>query len=491
MNDQHDCDDRHGQCDPNDPNQQSRQSQQSLKIKELARAVRGPVFLPGAEGYDEERSGAQTGLRHRPAVIVGADGADDVRVAVEFARDHRLPVAVQATGHGMSVAAGGGVLISTRRMSGVRVDAGARTAWLEAGVRWERVVPEAARHGLAPLNGSAPHVGAVAYTLGGGLGLLSRQFGYAADLVRTIEVVTADARLRRITADSDPDLFWALLGGRDNFGVVTGLEIGLLPVTRLYGGGLYFDADLVEDVFQSYLRWTRTVPEEMSSSLAVLRLPDVPQIPEPIRGRRVIHVRIAYTGGPADGERLLAPLRAVGPRLTDTVEDMPYTACGTIHNDPSRPMAWTGDNVLLSDLDAPAVRTVLALTGPDAPVPCIVELRHLGGALARKPATANAVGHRDAQYLLGVLSPLGDDFGLDAVQPVHRRLIEALAPWSAGRNLNFMGFGENATAERVRSAYDPDDYRRLTELKAVFDPANTFRLNYNVPAAGSGSPAGV
>jgi FAD/FMN-containing dehydrogenase len=450
------------------------------EIAALAGRVRGEVFVPGDGGYGAELGGFQTAARHRSDVVIGAAGAEDVRAAVEFARARGLPVAVQGTGHALlSVASEGGVLVTTGRMDEVRVDASARTAWIEAGVRWEKVIHEAAPYGLAPLSGSAPFVGAVSYALGGGLGLLSRKYGYAADHVRALEVVTADGRLRRVTAESDPDLFWALRGGRDNFGVVTGMEVDLFPVGRVYGGGLFFDGGLAGEVFDAYLEWTATVPDEVGSSVALIPFPDVPQVPEAFRGRHVAHVRIAYTGDAEAGEKLVAPLRTVGPCLAQTLGEMPYAAAGSIHNEPDRPHAYTADNAMLGDLDAPAMRAILKLTGPDAPVPCVVQLRHLGGALSRPPEVPNAVGHRDAGYLISVLSPLD---GLDPgdVRSVHGRVFEALAPRTVGRCLNYM-YGEKPTPEQVRTAYDPDDYRRLTELKAVHDPDNTFRLNHNIP----------
>jgi FAD/FMN-containing dehydrogenase len=446
----------------------------------LSRRVKGPVLVPGDAGYESERDGFQTALRHRPAVVVGATDAADVQAAVEFARAHRQPVAVQASGHGLSVAADGGVLVSTRRMAGVRVDARAGTAWIEAGVPWGQVIQAAASHGLAPLNGSAPHVGAVGYTLAGGLAALGRRYGYAADHVRRIDVVTADARFRHVTAEDDPDLFWALRGGQGNFGVVTGMEVDLVPVARLYGGGLYFDAGLVADVLRTWRLWTTTMPEELTSSVALIPVPDLPMMPEPIRGRYVAHVRIAHAGDVPDGERLVAPLRAVGPRLIDTLQDMPYTAVDTIFNDPPQPHAYSGTNALLRELDDSVVPAVLDVAGPAAPVRCIVQVNHLGGALARPPAVANAVGHRDAKYLLRVLSPLASTDAA-AVQRVHRRLLAELAPWTAGSLVGFL-FGES-TVEQVRGAYDPDDYRRLTEFKAVYDPDNMFRVNHNVPPA--------
>jgi FAD/FMN-containing dehydrogenase len=449
------------------------------EVAALAGRVRGRVLRPGDDGYDRERLGFQRALEHRPAVIVAAAGAEDVRLAVELAAARGLPLAVQATGHGLANPCDGGVLVSTRAMTAVRVDPQARTARFEAGATSEQLVQAAAPHGLAPPSGSAPHVGAAAYTLGGGMGLLARRYGYAADHVHAVEVVTADGRARHVTAASEPDLFWALRGGRDNFGVATAVEIGLLPVARLYGGGLYFAAEHAAAALQTWLGWTATVPEELTSSVGLVPYPDVPALPEPLRGRWVAHLRVAYLGGPAEGERLVAPLRAVGPRLIDRLGEMPYTESGSIHNDPTFPDSFFGTNVLLDRLDESLPRTVLELVGPDAPVPCVVELRHLGGALARPPAVPSAVGHRDAQAAARVLTPLGGA-DLDTTRRVHDRFYQALRPWTVGRTLNFI-YGHEATVEQVREAYDPDAYRRLQELKAVHDPGNLFRCNHNIP----------
>ncbi|WP_030170505.1 FAD-binding oxidoreductase [Spirillospora albida] len=436
-------------------------------MKELASKVQGPVFVPGADGYDDERTGFQLAAPHRPAVIVGATCAEDVRAALEYAAAHDLPVAVQSTGHGLPVGSDEGLLISTRRMTGSRVADGA--ARVEAGVRWGQVVEEAASHGLAPLSGSHPGVGAVSFTLGGGVGLLSRKYGYAADHVRSMEVVTADAELRRVTPDTDPDLYWALLGGRANFGVVTSMEFGLVPVTRLYGGGLYFDAD--PDVLETWRTWTPTVPDEMTSSIAIKHVPNAPMFPEPLRGRHVAHVRIAHAGDPAEGERLIAPFRALGPRLIDTVTDMPYTSGASIYSEPPGPLSSLTTSVALDGLSADTARAVVDVAGA-----AIIEFRHLDGALARPPAVPNAVGNRDAKYLAGVLSPLDMPGDHGALHDRFRRML------GGRRLLNFL-FGPNANPDMVRAAYEPATYRRLARLKAAYDPSNLFRLNHNIPPA--------
>ncbi|MFE0178613.1 FAD-binding oxidoreductase [Streptomyces sp. NPDC059002] len=449
---------------------------------ELTPHVAGPVLLPGDDAYDDERAGFNLAVRHRPDVIVGATRAADVQAAVRFAAGHGLPVAVQATGHGFAVPADGGLLITTARMSGVEVDPGARTATVAAGARFDQVVPAAAAHGLAPLNGSAPHVGVVSYVLGGGIGLLVRTHGYAADQVRAMDVVTADGTLRHVTPHTEPDLYWALLGGRDNFGVVTSLEMGLVPVTRLYGGGLFYDAEAVPDLLERYLRWTATVPDTMNSSVALIPMPDAPDVPAPMRGRHVYHVRIAFTGAAADGERLVAPLREMGPVLA-ALRDMPYTENASIHEEPPVAVPFLREVALFDELGADALRTILDHAGPTAPLPVVVELRHLGGAFATPPEHPNAVAHRSARYLLSVVTLLVG-VGEEDARPLLKRLFEGLAPWSKGTSLNFLGHGENASADRLRAAYAPADLERLVRLKETYDPQNLFRLNYNIAPGG-------
>ena len=417
-------------------------------------------FTKETPGYDSERIGFQLHSPHRPSVVVAARGADDIRAAMELGR----PVAVQATGHGLRQPLDGGVLISTRRMTGVRVDPGARTAWVEAGATWQHVIDAAAPHGLAPLSGSAPGVGAVSYTLGGGVGLLARRYGFAADHVRRLDLVTVDGRTHEVTASREPDLFWALRGGGGGLGVVTGMEIDLMPVTHLYGGGLYFDAS--PDVLHAWWRWTAGVPEDVTSAVAMLPFPDVSAVPSPLRGRHIAQVQIACTD-PA----LVEPLRALGP-VMDTLRELPYTESGAVFDEPSEPHAYLSANRLLSTVDPSALAALPKLAGPSAPVMCVVGMRHLGGALTRPPAVPNAVSHREAGYSLSVLSPVPPG-GASLVRATHR---EVLAPWephAIGRSLNH-SFGPLAEDE-VAAAFDPASYARLAALKVLHDPDGRLR----------------
>jgi FAD/FMN-containing dehydrogenase len=443
----------------------------------LSSRLDGVALRVGDTGYEEARSGVQRAYLHRPSVAVRAAGVDDVRLAVRYAAERDLPVAVQATGHGLTVPTDGGVLIDTSRMADVRVDPVARTAWAAAGTRWEQVIAAASEHCLAPLSGSSPDVGVVGYTLGGGLGLLGRGFGYAADHVRRVELVTADGVYRSITAGGD--LFWATRGGGGNFGVVTGLEFDLFPVARLYGGGLYFDTGSIPAVLKTYLEWTATVPDRMSSSIGLIPLPDLPTVPAVLRGRHVAHVRIAYHGTVEDGERLVAPLRALGPCLMDTLGGMPYLATGSIHNEPKQPRSFYCANAMLGEIDASVPDTVLDLAGPGAGVFAVVQLNHLAGALANYPEVPSAVSHRDASFVLRVVTlPRGPE--RDTAHETANAVTRAVAPWTLGRSPSFVQ-GEQSAFEQVRECYEPATLARLAALKAHHDPRNMFRCNVNIP----------
>ncbi|WP_371629160.1 FAD-dependent oxidoreductase [Streptomyces sp. NBC_00341] len=426
-------------------------------------------------------SGFQTGFPVRPDLVVEAAGADDVRDAVAGAASGGLRVAVHATGHGLAGPVEGGVLIDTRRMDSVRIDPVRRTAAVGAGTTWGQVVEAAAPHGLAPLNGSAPGVGAVSYTLGGGLGILGREFGYAADQVRSLDVVTGDGVLRHVTAEDEPELFWGLRGGGHRLGVVTGLETGLVPVDRLYGGSIAFDGDggAGAEVLRRYQEWTRPLPDALTSSVAALVYPDLPQMPEALRGRYVVSVRVAYTGSAAGGERLVAPLRAIGPVLADSLREMPYAESPSIHNDPPFPHAYYGDGLMLSGLDPERAVRVLELTGRGAPMMTVVQLNHLGGALATAPAAGNAVPYRGAGFLLRLLSPL-DGTDVAAVRALYEEVAGVLAPLVVGRSLNF-SFGGG---DRTDGFHDPRTRERLAGLVSRYDPASLFGGAYGVSRDG-------
>jgi hypothetical protein len=447
------------------------------ELRDLGEHVRGPLWLPDDDGFAAEIASSYATVVHRPLAVLGVRDRDDVAAAVRFAAERTLPVAVQATGHGAVAPVDGGLLLSTRRMRELVVDPGSRTVRVGAGVVWTEVIAAAARFGLAPLSGSAPGVGVTGYTLGGGLSPLARTYGYTADHVRAVEIVTADGRVRRIDADHDPELFWAVRGGKGNFGIVTTLVLDLLAPSRFYGGGLFYRGEAAAEVLHAYRDWSPRLPEATTTSVLVSRVPD--------RSGRLgdgpgVHVRVAHVGDAREGARLVAPLRELGPEV-DTLSELPFTAVGTIHDDPTEPVpAWKG-GTLLSALGPDTVDTVLRACGPGVADPVLsVELRHLGGALARPPAVPNAVGGRNAAYSVFALDVPGPG---GSPSPRGERLLADLAPYSTGGvALNFLGTVTDA--DRVATAWDPATYRRLVEVKRRWDPENLFRFGYALAPPG-------
>ncbi|HSK27332.1 MAG TPA: FAD-binding oxidoreductase [Jiangellales bacterium] len=448
----------------------------------LACQVAGAVLDGGDPAAAAEVAGFNTAVTHRPAVVVAASRADDVAAAVRYADEEGLPVAVQATGHGAAVPADGTVLVSTKRMQGVRVDPVARVARVEAGVRWRTVIDAAVPHGLAPLSGSSSGVGVVGYTLGGGMGHLARRHGFAADHVRSVELVTAEGEIRTVTAESSPELFWAVRGGQGSFGIVSALEFELFPVPEFFGGAMIFPSAAVEEVLHAFAVWAPTMPEEVTTSVALLRLPPSEDVPPPLRGVVSLALRFVFTGSPEQGEALLAPMRRVAAPVLDSVGPMSYAAVDRIHMDPTEPMPAVTRGGLLHSMPPRLLDSLLEVAGPGVDVPlAVVEMRLMGGALSRPAAIPNAVAGRDGAYSLSVVAPAPPPM-LATAHAATAQVLDALAPWSTGTSLvNFAGHADESARSR---AWRPDALERLRRVKEAMDPSDVF-------GGGLGSPAVV
>src|SRR6516164_7069981 len=368
----------------------------------LRAAVTGEVFAPGDAGYDQARQAWNLAIDERPAVVVMAESAADVAQAVRFARTRGMRIAPQGTGHGAEPLEPlrGAMLLRTVRMRSVRIDPVSRTARADAGALWQDVTVPAGEHGLAALAGSSANVGVTGYTLGGGMGWLARRYGLAANSVTAAEVVTPDGRLVRADADHERDIFWAVRGGGGSVGVVTALEMTLYPVSELYAGALFFPIERASEVLHSWRLWTDTLPDELTSVGRLLRLPPIDEVPEPMRGRAFVLVEAAYIGDALSGAELIRPLRALGPEL-DTFTAIQAPALQQLHMDPESPVPGAGDGAFLAALPANAIDTLLALVGPGVQTPLLsVEIRHLGGALAREARGSGAQPKIAAQYVL-------------------------------------------------------------------------------------------
>jgi hypothetical protein len=386
---------------------------------------------------------------------------------MRFARSTGLRVAPQGTSHGAGAleSLDDAILLKTTRMRGVEIYPATRTARVEAGAEWQDVTVPAAEHGLAALAGSAPDVGVVGYTLGGGLGWLARRYGLSANSVVAVDIVTTDGRLVRADKHVEPDLFWAVCGGGGSVGVVTAIEIQLYPVRELYAGALFFPLERASEVLHAWREWTDTVPDEVTSVGRIIQFPPIPDIPEPLRGNSFALVEAAYLGDEFEGAELIRPLRELGPAI-DTFAMIPAPALQQLHMDPPEPVPYEGDGMLLADAPAGAIDAMVATAGPGSGSPLLsVELRQLGGALAEGSPDA-AQGRIEAKFgMFAVGMAITPEMG-EAVSSHVRVIKETLAPWRA--DFNYYNFVEsNAGADEVLPA---DSYRRMREIKAKYDP---------------------
>ena len=286
----------------------------SSGVATLKAMVAGDVFVPADDGYDAARRPWNLFVDQRPAVVVFAESVVDVVRALRFARSQRMRVAPQSTGHGALPVESleGAMLLKTSRMRRVDIYAAIRTARAEAGAQWEDVTAPAGEYGLAALAGTSPNVGVTGYTLGGGMGWLTRRFGLAANSVTAVEIVTPDGRLVRADTDHEPDVFWAVRGGGGSVGVVTALEMALYPVAKLYAGALFFPIERASEVLHAWREWTDTVPDEVTSIGRLLRLPPVPELPPGASWPRVRARRGRVPRRRARGLRAASPAARAG-----------------------------------------------------------------------------------------------------------------------------------------------------------------------------------
>ncbi len=420
-----------------------------------------------------------------PALIVVVKSAADMAQTVRFAHTADLQVAVQATGHGVVRPADGSVLIITSQFTEVSVNAEARTAWVSAGTKWGKVLEQTQAVGLAPLLGSSPGVGAIGYTLGGGLGWLARKYGLSIDSVNCFDVITSDGRIIEASETQNSDLFWGLRGGGGGLGVVTGMEIRLYPITSIYGGTLAYPVEQARKVFQRYREWIATASDELTSSIGIMNVPPAPVFPEPLRGKTIVTVRGGFCGPLEQGEVLLKFWRDWQTPLMDDFQVLPFAQVAQISKDPLEPSAGVSSSVWLNNLNDEFVATLLEYAvARGGPSPLIAaEIRHTGGAIARVDPRANVFGHREAPHVLQMLG-LGQTSEMQAAfRQRAAQFKQALQPYTLGVYLNFMS-GEEARTH-ARDAFSAEAYQRLQTIKAKYDPDNCFSHSYDLAAADS------
>jgi hypothetical protein len=441
--------------------------------------IAGRVVTPDDSDWDEGRQTWNLAGAQNPPAVALVESPDDVAKVIRFAGESGYKVSGQSTGHG-AVALGSfedTIVIKTERMRGVEVDAEAKTARVEAGVLTLELGEATQEHGLSTLPGSAIDVGVVGFVTGGGLGWLGRRHGFACNRVSAIELVTTDGEQRRVDADNEPHLFWALRGGGGGYAIITALHLDLLPISEVYGGTLILPAELGADAVRAYRDWTEDVPDEITSGLRMLHLPPIPDVPEQLRDRPLISITAGCIGSREEGERAIAPLREIGEPVMDTFDQIPAAGLFRIAMDPEQPIPGLAHSAVIKELPDEAIDAFVGASGPESGSPLLLaELRQLGGALGRPAENAGALEKLDAAYtLFGVGLPMTPELW-EAIEKHLDLLHETMQPW-AGEG-DYFNFAERPC--EIEAILPADTCKRLAEVKRKWDPDDLIRANHAV-----------
>jgi FAD/FMN-containing dehydrogenase len=444
----------------------------------LGPGFRGQVIMPGAPDYDRARRINNASVDRHPALIVRPTGADDVALVVAHTQEQGLPLVVRAGGHSMAghSTADGALVLDLSDMRDVEIDAVGRTAWADAGILAGEYTAATHALGFVTPFGDTGSVGVAGITLGGGVGWLVRKHGMTIDSLLAVEIVTADGRQRTASAVEEPDLFWAVRGAGANFGVVTRLQFRLHPLENVLAGDIVYPA--TRDVLRGLVPTLLAAPDELTAMPLIMLAPPDPANPDEHHGRLVVSVSVVWSGTPHASERALAPLRALGSPISDSVAWKPYPDLfSPVDRDAEPTWAISSRCLFVDSLDDAMIDVIQRrLTDPGAPQ-ALVQLRVLGGEMARVPGDAAAFGWRDQPLLLWLITP-DHDIGRAADLEAWTAAFHAeLAANGAATYVNFMG---DEGAEAVRHAYPAASYARLRELKRRYDPDNVFRANHNI-----------
>ncbi|HTK45975.1 MAG TPA: FAD-binding oxidoreductase [Patescibacteria group bacterium] len=456
-----------------------------LDLQSLRGRIDGRVIGPTDDDYDTARAVMFGGIDRHPAAIVRVSGVGDVRAVIETARETGLELAIRSGGHSAKgdSTTEGGIVLDLGDMASIEIDPASKTAWVEAGATALAVAEAAAQDDLAIGFGDTGSVGVGGITTGGGVGYLGRKYGLTIDNLLAAEVVTADGELRQADADTNPDLFWAIRGGGGNFGVVTRFRFRLIDLPTIVGGMLFLPA--TAETIERFMTLSAEAPAELGTIANVMPCPPMPFVDEKWHGKVVIFALVCWAGDAASGEKTLRELRdlaqlgGLDAPIADMLQVGPYTLMYPPEDPDYHPLAvsLTG---FLDRVDRPTAETMLnRLESLDAPMR-VVQLRVVGGAIARVPDDATAYSHRQSEIMVNVAAFYEGDHDKAQKQAWVEELMAAIHQSDDGAYVNFVGDEGEA---RVRAAYPRGTYERLAEIKRRYDPENLFRLNQNIPPA--------
>lgn len=449
----------------------------SVPISDLRENFNGQVIAPEDAGYDEARFSFNGGIDHHPAAIIRVADATDISRVVSLARETGIELAIRSGGHSIAGhgVSNGGITLDLSRMKALQIDAKERTGWAETGLTAGEYTIAAGAYGLATPFGDTATVGIGGLTLGGGVGYLVRKYGLTIDQLLAAEIVTADGNLLHVDTNSHPDLFWAIRGGGGNFGVVTRFKFQMHGVETILGGMLVLPA--TPDIIAAFIAKAETAPDELSAIVNILTAPPMPFLPKEYYGKPILMALLAYVGDIAAGESIIAPFRTLAKPLADMVSPMRYPDLFSHEENAYHPIA-ASHTLFIDSIDRSMAKMTLDRIQASSASMAVVQLRVLGGAVARVPIDATAYAHRKSRIMayIAALYEKPDEGKIH--EDWVAKLATALKQSDDGAYVNFLGkVGE----ESIRAAYPGSTWDRLTAIKARYDPTNLFHLNQNIP----------
>jgi FAD/FMN-containing dehydrogenase len=454
--------------------------QSEMKMFETLRGdLRGRLIGPQDDDYDQARTVFYGGFDRRPAGIVRAADANDVARAIRFAREAGIELAVRSGGHSVAGhgTTDGGIVLDLAEMTGLEVDVDGRAAWAETGLTAGEYSARVGERGVVTGFGDTASVGIGGITLSGGVGYLVRKHGLTIDDLLAADIVTADGELLRVDDETHPDLFWAIRGGGGNFGVATRFRFRLHELPSIVGGILILPA--TSDVAASFVEAALAAPEELSTIANVMPAPPMPFVPEEAHGRLVVMGLMAYAGETDDGQRALAPFRALAAPVADLIRPMPYSDIYPPEQPGFHPIA-SSRTTFVDEVDPSGIDEIIEQLETSTAMMRAVQIRVFGGAMARVPADATAFAHRDRPFMVNVAALYERPEEAEVYEPWVSHLAGALQRGPIGAYVGFLGDEGEA---RVHDAYPKPTWDRLVEVKARYDPTNLFRLNQNISLA--------
>ncbi|NUU64494.1 FAD-binding oxidoreductase [Paenibacillus agri] len=449
------------------------------KLHDFAKTIKGTVLFKDHPEYDNYRNIWNLVIDAHPSCVIRVKDAQDVAAVLAFSKENRIPLVVRGVGHSLAGYSAGHdcLVIDLSALNRIDLDEESRIARIEPGATWGEVAEALQPYGLAITSGDNAGVGVGGLTQGSGMGFMVRKYGLTIDLLRSVELVTAEGSILHASQTENADLFWAIRGGAGNFGIVTALELEVHGGGELLGGFLFYEGANASELLEIG-QLAAKAPEELTTIISIMTAPNFPFIPSAHHGKPILRVFFCYTGDLKEGEKVLAPFREIGTVIADSVGPKPYV--DLIQNLGKQRFGYISRNLYLQSLNLQTAEALVKdIHEIQFPSFMGIQLRVLGGAMSRIPVDTTAFPHRDKPFFVWIQNLYMTKEQEEENRVLNHRVWKTLLPFAAGADVNFLGITEK---DRLHDVYPAETLERLIQLKKQYDPENMFKSNLNICA---------